>query len=135
MDETTTPQDQRPHSRPAPAPNVPRRRRARTRRRRITALAAGVLALLLAGNTVSVLSQTAEASGEQIVRIPGGDLHVVQDGPSGAPTVVLLHGLGGSTAWWDPVLPALRDLHVVRVDLLGHGGSAKPADGYGMAEQ
>ncbi|WP_405364666.1 alpha/beta fold hydrolase [Kitasatospora sp. NBC_00039] len=135
MDETTTPQDQHPHSRPDPASNVPRRRRALTRRWRITALAAGVLVLLLAGNTVSVLRETAEASGEQIVRIPGGDLHVVQDGPSGAPTVVLLHGLGGSTAWWDPVLPALRDLHVVRVDLLGHGGSAKPADGYGMAEQ
>jgi pimeloyl-ACP methyl ester carboxylesterase len=48
---------------------------------------------------------------------------------------VLLHGLGGSTAWWDPVLPALRDRHVVRVDLLGHGGSAKPADGYGIPEQ
>ncbi|MDJ0384523.1 alpha/beta hydrolase [Streptomyces sp. G-G2] len=33
------------------------------------------------------------------------------------------------------MLPALRDLHVVRVDLLGHGTSAKPADGYGIAEQ
>nr|CTQ91287.1 Alpha/beta hydrolase fold [Kibdelosporangium sp. MJ126-NF4] len=49
--------------------------------------------------------------------------------------MVLVHGLAGSTAWWDPVLPALRDLHVVRVDLLGHGRSAKPADGYGIGEQ
>jgi pimeloyl-ACP methyl ester carboxylesterase len=64
-----------------------------------------------------------------------GDLHVVQSGPAAAPTVVLVHGLGGSTAWWDPVVPALRDLHVVRVDLLGHGGSARPAGGYGIAEQ
>jgi pimeloyl-ACP methyl ester carboxylesterase len=93
------------------------------------------LAALLAGNTVSVLRETAEASGEQIVRLPGGDIHVVQDGPPEAPTVVLLHGLAGSTAWWDPVLQALRDRHVVRVDLLGHGGSAKPAAGYGIAEQ
>ncbi|MFJ5834942.1 alpha/beta fold hydrolase [Streptomyces sp. NPDC093089] len=82
-----------------------------------------------------MLGQTAEASGDRIVRLPGGDLHVVQEGPPDAPTVGLLHGLGGSTAWWDPVLPALRDLHVVRVDLLGHGSSAKPAGGYGMAEQ
>ncbi|MFE4883682.1 alpha/beta fold hydrolase [Streptomyces sp. NPDC056701] len=82
-----------------------------------------------------MLTRTAEASGEQIVRLPGGDIHVAQDGPPGAPTVVLLHGLAGSTPWWDPVLPALRDLHVVRVDLLGHGRSAKPVDGYGMAEQ
>ncbi|MEU7230253.1 alpha/beta fold hydrolase [Streptomyces chrestomyceticus] len=98
-------------------------------------LAAGVLAVPLAGNTASVLTQTTEASGGQIMRLPGGDLHVVQDGPPGAPTVVLLHGLAGSTTWWDPVLPALRDRHVVRVDLLGHGHSAKPADGYAIAEQ
>ncbi|MFG2697125.1 alpha/beta fold hydrolase [Kitasatospora sp. NPDC048407] len=135
MNEPNTPQNKHPHSRPDAAPNVPRRRRARTRRWRIALLAAGVLALLLTGNTVSVRGQTAGASGDQIVHIPGGDLHVVQDGPPGAPTVVLLHGLGGSTAWWDPVLPALRDLHVVRVDLLGHGRSAKPAGGYGMEEQ
>ncbi|MEU9046885.1 MULTISPECIES: alpha/beta hydrolase [unclassified Kitasatospora] len=134
MDETTTPQDQRTHSRADPAPRAPHGRRAR-RRRRITLLAVGLLAILLAGNTVSVRTETAEASGEQIVRLPGGDIHVVQDGPRDAPTVVLLHGLGGSTAWWDPVLPALRDLHVVRVDLLGHGRSAKPADGYRIAEQ
>ncbi|MFE4329815.1 alpha/beta fold hydrolase [Streptomyces sp. NPDC056831] len=135
MDETTTPQDQRTRSRAAAAPSAPRGRRAWSRRRWITLLVVGVLAVLLAWNTVSVLTRTAEASGEQIVRLPGGDIHVAQDGPPGAPTVVLLHGLAGSTPWWDPVLPALRDLHVVRVDLLGHGRSAKPVDGYGMAEQ
>jgi pimeloyl-ACP methyl ester carboxylesterase len=63
------------------------------------------------------------------------DLHVVHSGPPSAPTVVLVHGSGGSIAWWDQVLPGLQDLHVVRVDLLGHGGSASPTDGYGMAEQ
>jgi pimeloyl-ACP methyl ester carboxylesterase len=140
MDETTTtPQDQRTRTRTRgradTAPGAPRGRRAWSRRRRITLLAVGVAAVLLTGNTVSVRTETAEASGEQIVRLHGGDIHFAQDGPPGAPTVVLLHGLAGSTAWWDPVLPALRDLRVVRVDLLGHGGSAKPADGYGVAEQ
>ncbi|MDA3642590.1 alpha/beta fold hydrolase [Saccharopolyspora indica] len=107
----------------------------RRRLRRITALTAGGLAALLAWNSLSVRSETAEAAGEHIVRTPGGDLHVVQDGPRDAPAVVLLHGLAASTAWWEPVLPALRDLHVVRVDLLGHGSSAKPRDGYGIADQ
>ncbi|MEU7162452.1 alpha/beta fold hydrolase [Streptomyces chrestomyceticus] len=134
MDETNTPYDKRAHSRADAAPGPPRGRRVWSRRR-IMLLAAGVLAVPLAGNTASVLTQTAEASGGQIVRLPGGDLHVVQDGAPGAPTVVLLHGLAGSTTWWDPVLPALRDRHVVRVDLLGHGHSAKPAGGYGVAEQ
>ena len=134
MDETTTPQDQRTDSRADAASSTSRGWRAWSRRRRITLLAFGVLAVLLAGNTVSVRMETTEASGEQIVRLPGGDIHVVRDGPPGAPTVVLLHGLAGSTAWWDPVLPALRDLYVVRMDLLGHGGSAKPAAGYGIAE-
>jgi pimeloyl-ACP methyl ester carboxylesterase len=93
------------------------------------------LAALVAVNTVSVSTQTAQASGEQVVRLPGGDIHILQSGPPSAPVVLLLHGLGASTAWWDPVMPALQDLHVVRVDLLGHGRSAKPADGYRIAEQ
>ncbi|UVS78637.1 alpha/beta fold hydrolase [Actinokineospora sp. UTMC 2448] len=106
-----------------------------TKRRRIVLLSVGGLAVLLAWNTIAVRAETAEAEGEHIVRLDGGDIHVVEDGQADAPTVVLLHGLGGSTAWWDPVLPALRGLRVVRLDLLGHGGSAKPTDGYGIAQQ
>ncbi|WP_280445131.1 alpha/beta fold hydrolase [Nocardia brasiliensis] len=129
MDETTRISD------PARTDRLPKERRARRRRWGVTLLVVGAaLIALLAGNTALVLTKTADAAGEHIVHIPGGDLHVVQDGPSDAPTVVLLHGLGGSIAWWDPVLPALRDLHVLRVDLLGHGASAKPADGYGTPE-
>ena len=30
---------------------------------------------------------------------------------------------------------ARRGLHVIRFDLLGHGGSEMPRDGYGMDEQ
>src|SRR3712207_9395308 len=50
---------------------------------------------------------------------------VGEAGPAGAPTVGLLHGLGTSGWMWDRLVPALDgDLHVLVVDLPGHGDSA-----------
>lgn len=70
------------------------------------------------------------------VRLDDGDMHVVQDGPTGAPAVLLIHGTGASTAWWDPVVPPLAGAcRVIRVDLAGHGRSASPADGYDIPAQ
>jgi pimeloyl-ACP methyl ester carboxylesterase len=70
------------------------------------------------------------------VRLDDGDMHVVQDGPDGAPAVVLIHGTGASTAWWDPVVPPLAGARrVIRIDLAGHGRSASPAGGYGIPAQ
>jgi (E)-2-((N-methylformamido)methylene)succinate hydrolase len=47
------------------------------------------------------------------------------------PPVVLVHGLGMTRAMWDWQWPALaRRFKVVRYDLLGHGDSVKPRDGY-----
>jgi pimeloyl-ACP methyl ester carboxylesterase len=52
------------------------------------------------------------------------------DAESGGPVVVLLHGLGGSSSTWLPVLPLLGACaHVIAPDLLGHGQSAKPPSG------
>ena len=65
-----------------------------------------------------------------------GDLNVVRDGPVDAPLVLLIHGLAGSTAWWDPVVPMLaRDFRLIRVDLRGHGKSPSPRQGYDTATQ
>lgn len=50
------------------------------------------------------------------------------------PPVVLVHGLGMTRAMWDWQWPALTArFRVLRYDLLGHGESAKPRDGYGLA--
>lgn len=69
--------------------------------------------------------------GGRIVRLADGDMHVVEDGRPGAPALLLIHGTVGSTAWWDPVVPALAGAcRVIRVDLLGHGRSSSPAGGY-----
>ncbi|WP_329454799.1 alpha/beta fold hydrolase [Streptomyces sp. NBC_01497] len=66
----------------------------------------------------------------------GGDIHVQQDGPHDAPALVLVHGLAASAHWWDAIVPELSGAHrVIRIDLLGHGGSAAPeGPGYGVPE-
>jgi pimeloyl-ACP methyl ester carboxylesterase len=65
-----------------------------------------------------------------------GDLNVVQDGEPDAPPLLLVHGLAGSTAWWDSLVPMLaRNFRLIRVDLRGHGKSPSPRRGYDTATQ
>jgi pimeloyl-ACP methyl ester carboxylesterase len=69
----------------------------------------------------------------RFVHLDDGDMHVVADGEPDAPALLLIHGSVGSTTWWSPVVPALAGAcRVIRVDLLGHGRSSSPADGYGI---
>lgn len=101
----------------------------------------GVLAailVLLVVNAIVVNRETkaAKADGGSIVDLPGGDLQVREDGPRSAPPVVLIHGWTASIHWFDRITALLdKRYRVVRVDLLGHGGSAKPRDGYSMEAQ
>jgi pimeloyl-ACP methyl ester carboxylesterase len=49
------------------------------------------------------------------------------------PVLLLIHGLGGSSATWQEVLPAFARRHtVVAPDLLGHGESDKPSHDYSL---
>ena len=108
------------------------------RRRLLSQAAVGLLALVLAFNTVLVDRETepAQADAGRIVALPGGDLQVREDEPRNGPPIVLIHGFGGSLHRWQPVVPALARRHrVLRVDLLGHGGSEKPREGYAIEEQ
>jgi pimeloyl-ACP methyl ester carboxylesterase len=81
--------------------------------------------------------QDADATGNSTLPLDGGNIYVRQDGPHDAPALVLIHGTGASTRWWDRVVPALaKSYHVIRIDLLGHGRSAKPAGGgYAIPQQ
>jgi pimeloyl-ACP methyl ester carboxylesterase len=46
------------------------------------------------------------------------------------PLIVLVHGMAGSGATWDAVIPMLAEHYrVLAPDLPGHGSSAKPVDG------
>jgi pimeloyl-ACP methyl ester carboxylesterase len=77
--------------------------------------------------------------GGEILSLPGGDVQVTnleaQSANPGAP-IVLLHCYSCSLYWWDAMVPLLNERHrVVRIDLLGHGGSEKPSSGYEIEEQ
>ncbi len=102
------------------------------------------LVALLAINMLIVDGQTKDAEvtvdGGEIITLPGGDVQVTDSGEpasgdAGAP-IVLIHCFGCSLHWWDSMLPLLSEDHrVIRVDLLGHGGSAKPKSGYSIEDQ
>jgi pimeloyl-ACP methyl ester carboxylesterase len=106
--------------------------------RRLLLVLLAVLVVLLAVNTVVMNRDTepAKADAGRVIDLPGGDLQVREDGPRDAPNIVLLHGFACSIGWWEDMIPVLaRDHHVITFDLLGHGGSEKPRDGYGTEDQ
>lgn len=100
---------------------------------------AGLVVLLLL-NAVVVSNATKDAEvrddGARLVDTSNGTLQVLDQGnPQGTP-IVLVHCYTCSLNWWDDLAPPLeRDHRVIRVDLLGHGGSDKPGGGYSMEDQ
>jgi pimeloyl-ACP methyl ester carboxylesterase len=61
-----------------------------------------------------------------------GQSHTYRAEGSG-PLIVLLHGIAGSSATWERVIPRLSAHHrVIAPDLLGHGASAKPGGDYSL---
>jgi pimeloyl-ACP methyl ester carboxylesterase len=71
------------------------------------------------------------ARGGRILDLPGGEIQVVDRGPRSKRPIVLIHCFSCAMDYWDGMLPRLEAAHrVIAVDLLGHGGSEKPASGY-----
>ena len=101
---------------------------------------AGAIVLVLLVHTVITDRETKSAEkvrGGKVVELDGGDLHYKDEGDRDDPVIVLLHGFAASQRWWDRVTPDLArgGVRVVRFDLLGHGGSEMPRDGYAPDEQ
>ena len=92
---------------------------------------------LLAVNTVVVDSTTRPAAardGGEIVDTGVVPANVKVEG--NGPAVVLIHGFGAAMDWWDDIAPALAaDHHLIRIDLIGHGGTEAPASGYAIERQ
>ena len=98
------------------------------------------LAVLLVVNALVVDSETKDAEvtidGGQIISLPGGDVQVLEEGGGTGAPIVLLHCYSCSLHWWDGLAPLLAQNHrVIRIDLLGHGGSQKPSSGYAIDNQ
>jgi pimeloyl-ACP methyl ester carboxylesterase len=102
-----------------------------------------VVAVLLTLNTIAVDNETkgaeATADGGEILRLSSGDIQVVETparGKNPGAPIVLIHCYTCSLNWWDRMLPLLsKDHRVIRLDLLGHGGSEKPKSGYAIEDQ
>jgi pimeloyl-ACP methyl ester carboxylesterase len=61
-----------------------------------------------------------------------GDRIAYRDTGQGA-ALLLIHGMAGSSATWDAVIPQLaKKYRVIAPDLLGHGESAKPRGDYSL---
>lgn len=99
----------------------------------LTRRAAGARAasLAAAATLVSVSSAVAQTT---FVDLPT-DVHLQVEvrGPVDAPALVLLHGYSDSGFSFSRILPLLpSDRRIIVPDLRGHGGSSRPAVGYGM---
>jgi pimeloyl-ACP methyl ester carboxylesterase len=119
------------------APN-PDNRKSRARRRVLLGLVVAiVVAAALIANTFWVDSQTRAAAprdGGTIVETGIEPANVKVEGQG--PPILLIHGYGGALDWWDDIAPALAARHrVIRLDLIGHGGTAAPTSGYQIARQ
>ena len=77
------------------------------------------------------------AGAEVTLSLDDGEIYIRQDGPRDAPALLLIHGNASSARWWDELVPMLAGSHrVIRIDLLGHGRSAKPEDrSYALPDQ
>jgi pimeloyl-ACP methyl ester carboxylesterase len=107
--------------------------------------ALAVLVLLLILNTIALDNETKGAEttieGGELLELDGGEVQILEDPVTDPnprlPPIVLVHCYACSLHWWDGMAPKLTDAgyRVIRIDLLGHGGSEKPASGYSIDAQ
>ena len=107
---------------------------------KITLGVIAVIVVLLLLNAIVVSNATKDAyvrdHGAQLVETSNGTLQVLDQEPLLGHPIVLIHCYTCSMEWWDKLAPLLnKDHRVIRVDLLGHGGSDKPSAGYSIEDQ
>jgi len=95
------------------------------------------VAVTLAANTIAVNSATRAAmarSGGTVMETGVVPANVKVEGEG--PPIVLIHGFAAALDWWDDIAPLLAaDHRVIRLDLIGHGGTEAPSSGYTIERQ
>jgi pimeloyl-ACP methyl ester carboxylesterase len=125
----------------APAFGTPRRRSGWRRLAAAAGALIAVLAAAIAVNAVVLSRQTASARltvrGARLIPTAEGQMQVLVQGDRSGSPVLEVHGVLSSLHWFDRITPLLDRHHlVIRVDLIGNGGSAKPGPGhYSIADQ
>ncbi|MEM9169035.1 MAG: alpha/beta fold hydrolase [Pseudomonadota bacterium] len=74
------------------------------------------------GVSASALEAAYATPADRFVDVDGARVRVREEGPAGAPPVLLVHGFTHSLETWDAWADDLKaDYRVIRYDLLGHG--------------
>jgi pimeloyl-ACP methyl ester carboxylesterase len=107
---------------------------------KITLGVLGGLIVLLLLNALVASNTTKDAyvrdDGARLIDTSSGTLQVLDQGDRQGSPIVLIHCYTCSMDWWDNLAPLLEANHrVIRIDLLGHGGSEKPSTGYSIDDQ
>jgi pimeloyl-ACP methyl ester carboxylesterase len=76
-----------------------------------------------------VAGELAHAESSKFIEIDGIKLHYQEFGDESAPKIILIHGYTASVYVWKTTAPLLAEagFHVLAVDLVGFGYSAKPS--------
>ncbi len=63
---------------------------------------------------------------ERVVEVDGTDIHYLEWGQVGAPSLVFVHGGAAHSRWWSFLAPFFADdWHVAALDISGHGDSGR----------
>ena len=101
-----------------------------------------VLALIVTPLTInaflveSATRPAAPRDGGTVIETAVVPANVKVEGAGTGTPVILIHGFGAALDWWDAITPALvTERKVIRLDLIGHGGTEAPSSGYTIERQ
>jgi pimeloyl-ACP methyl ester carboxylesterase len=79
--------------------------------------------------TVSLVELRAQSTSGTLLRLPAGQVHIIDEGNANGSPILLVHGFASSTYSWRKVRDVLRQSHrVISVDLWGFGETDRPED-------